>query len=117
MVVSIPVWYNNYGTSTATNTKLTLTLDSDLVYVDDDAIVDPTVVGNVLTWDFGDLELSGGGQFEVQVAVPDDPFGTIYTSDLEITSDGPESDPDDNSASVIVAISASNYIYLPIISR
>jgi hypothetical protein len=86
-----------------------------LSYVSDTALVTPTVNGNTLTWDFGDLDMSGGGAFNLEVSIPDDPLGTFYTSDLEITSDGPEADLDDNAMSFDIMVAVMTY--LPTIVR
>lgn len=113
--LTIPIRYNNYGMTIAANTVLSLTLDSNLSYVSDTALVTPTVNGNTLTWDFGDLDMSGGGAFNLEVSIPDDPLGTFYTSDLEITSDGPEADLDDNAMSFDIMVAVMTY--LPTIVR
>jgi hypothetical protein len=99
----------------AANTVLSLTLDSNLSYVSDTAVVPPMVSGNTLTWNFGDIAMSEGGAFNLQVSIPDDPLGTFYTSDLEITSDGPETDLDDNAMSFDIMVAVMTY--LPMIIR
>jgi len=115
VVVTIPIWYNNYGMTTAANTFVTLTLDAKLTFIGDNASVTPNQIGNQIVWDFGDLPLTGGGSFEVQVSVPNDPLGTAYTSQLEISSDGSETDPADNSIAIEMMIMTS--VYLPAIQR
>jgi hypothetical protein len=115
VVKTIPIWYNNYGMTTAANTVISLTLDANLSFIADTASVTPKQIGNQVVWDFGDLPLTGGGYFEVQVAVPNDSLGTAYTSQLDITSAGTETDPADNSLVIEMMIMTS--VYLPSIQR
>lgn len=112
---SIHLAYNNYGMTTAANTVMTLTLDADLTYISDTSGITPTVSGNQIVWDLGDLALTGGSDFELQVAIPDDPLGTTYTSQFAITSDGPEADPEDDA--ITFEILLAEEFYLPIIQR
>lgn len=115
VILTIPISYNNYGMTTAGNTVLTLNLDPSLAYISDNASVIPTVVGNTIEWDFGDMPLSGGGGFHLQVSVPADPIGTTYSSPLSITSNGPETDPDDDSDSIEIKV--MGLVYAPILVR
>ncbi len=107
---TIPVYYNNYGLTIAGNATLTLTLDMDLTYIGDTASVTPTVNGNTIVWEFGDLALTEGGAFELQVSIPTDPLGTKYNSNLEISSDGPEADPDDNTIEFEIEIALLTFL-------
>ena len=115
VVLTIPIRYNNYGITTAANAIVKLALDPGLTYIGDTASVTPVVVGNQVEWNFGNLALSGGGSFDLQVSVPNDPLGTGYTSQLEISSDGPEADPDDDSTNVLIMI--MEQIFLPSVLR
>ena len=103
------------GITTAANTIVKLTLDPGLTHTGDTASVTPVVMGNQVEWNFGNLSLSGGGNFDLQVSVPNDPLGTGYTSKLEINSDGPEADPDDDSTNVLIMI--MEQIFLPSVLR
>ena len=94
---------------------MTLTLDADLSYISDTSGITPTVSGNQIVWDLGDLALTGGSDFELQVSIPDDPLGTTYTSQFAITSDGPEADPEDDA--ITFEILPAEEFYLPIIQR
>ncbi|MGD9092613.1 MAG: choice-of-anchor L domain-containing protein, partial [Anaerolineales bacterium] len=115
VVLTTPVRYNNYGTTTASNTVMTLTLDTDLTYIGDNASVTPTLNGNQIVWNFGSMPLSGGGSFDLQVSVPNDPLGTTYTSHLEINSAGPEADPGDDSTTFDIML--MELLHLPAVLR
>ena len=95
--------------------NFTLTLDANLSFIADTASVTPNQIGNQIVWDFGDLPLTGGGYFEVRVSIPNDPLGTAYTSQLEISSGGTETEPEDNSLAIEMMIMTS--VYLPAIQR
>ena len=113
--IQIPIKYSNYGLSTAISTTLTVILSDNLTYLSDDSGLTPTVNGNTLTWELGDLGLTQGGFFNLFVEIPSSPLGTSFTLDLEIMSEGPEADPADNTASVQILV--ANQIFLPNITR
>lgn len=115
VALTTPIYYNNYGTTTATNTVMTLTLDANLTYIGDNASVIPVVSGNQIVWEFGTLPLSAGGSFDLQVSIPSAPLGTTYSSQLEINSDGPEADPDDDS--ILFDITTAELLFLPVALR
>lgn len=107
---AVTVLYSNYGQTLATSVTVTATLGGGLTYLGDSAGVTPTVSGNQVVWELPDLDLTDSGWFLMQVELPNDPFGTTYSVDLEITSDGPEADPADNTASADLMAAYLNYL-------
>ena len=113
---SIGINFANEGLTTASNASLTLTLGSGLTYNGDLSGIAPSIIGNTVTWDLPDLEYGDRDQFTVYVTVPAAaPIGTLYSLDLMLTSDGPESDPGNNTASAQVM--SSLQVFLPALMK
>lgn len=108
--------YANYGAKTATGVVLTATLGDDLSYVRDTSGVLPNVAGNQVVWRLPDLRLLESQGFTLYVQVPTDAaYGTRYPITLSLTSDGPEADSSNNTASAQVM--AARQVFLPLVLR
>jgi hypothetical protein len=111
-VAVISVDYDNYGITSAASTVLTATLGAGLTYVGDNSGITPTVAGNVVTWDLGNLDLTAGQKFFLQLGVPNDSLGTQYNVTLAIGSAGTDDNPSNNSAKVTVTTAMHTYLPL-----
>lgn len=115
-LAGVQVSYGNQGLTTAANVKLYLGLPAELSYSHDTSGVTPTIVGDTVTWDLGDLDFGDVGHFLVYLEVPSDAtIGTFYDLDLEITSDGGDVDPSNNDD--VCQVMAAELLFLPVIMR
>ncbi|MGC9424003.1 hypothetical protein, partial [Vibrio sp.] len=115
-LAGVQVSYGNQGLTTAANVQLSLTLPAELSYSHDTSGVTPTIVGDTVTWDLSDLDFGDVGHFSVYLAVPPEAtIGTFYDLSLEITSDGGDVDPSNNSDACQVM--AAELLFLPVIMR
>jgi hypothetical protein len=112
----ISIRYANYGTTTATHVVLTATLGSGLTYVSDTSGVVPTVSGNNVVWNMPDLGFLESRDFTLYVQVPSGAaYGTRYPVTLTLTSDGPEANFVNNTATAEVM--AARQVFLPLVLR
>lgn len=113
---SIGINIANEGLTTATNASLSLTLGNGLTYNGDSSGITPSIIGNIITWDLPDLAFGDRDYFNVNVTIPAAaPIGTLYSLDLLFTSDGPESDPTNNTASAQVM--SAEQVFLPALMK
>lgn len=113
---SIPVTadFGNLGFTPTSSTVLQATVDPSLVVI---GYTDTPVsqVGNVLTWNFADLDWLDSKDTTLWVSLPDGPKGTRYTIQWSITSAGSEGNPADNIFTTELIIQYP--VYLPLIRR
>lgn len=113
---NIGIFYANDGLTTATNVKLTLNLDSNLIYQGDTSGITPSVVGSEVEWDLPNLALLDHDDFMVYVSIPSDaPIGTQYSVSVELSSDGVDSNPSNNTSNAIVF--SAIQVFLPLLAR
>lgn len=113
---AVGVRYANHGATTATGVVLTTTLASGLTYVSDTSGVVPTVSGNDVVWSLPDMGFLGSQDFTLYVQVPSGAaYGTRYPVRLTLTSDGPEANAGDNTASA--EIMAARQVFLPLVLK
>lgn len=104
-LAAVKVEAANYGATKATNVALTATLDSQLTYMGDSSGITPSIAGNQVTWNLPDLVLLDSIEFTLYVQTPDGvELGTSFPVSLELTSDGPEANPGDNTANAQVRV-------------
>ena len=107
---TIPVTFGNMGVGKASSVILTATLDGALSIFN--AQPAPTsVVGNVATWELGDMDFQGSGKVILQVSVPTNSIGAKYPIQWDVSSSGPDANPADNTATTNVMESIQ--VYLP----
>jgi hypothetical protein len=111
---AVSIRYANHGGTTGTGVTLTATLDPALIYIKDSSGVTPQIAGSQVTWQLPDLSYLERGSFIMTVSVPASAYGATYPVHLELTSDGPEANPGDNSASAQVMV--SHLLHLPFLS-
>jgi hypothetical protein len=111
-IARIPVYYENFGFITATETTLQATLDPNLTYINDTSGLAPSISGNIITWAIGDLPLYGRHKFDLAVQLPDVPIGTLFTADLNINFMGDDYNESNNHARVQVI--SSHQLFLPV---
>jgi hypothetical protein len=109
------VRFGNHGQELATGVELEATLGGGLVYVDDTLGIAPTVSDSTVVWQLPDLALLDVGDFTLSLRVPEGAApGTSYGITLTLSSDGPESDPADNTASGDVV--AAYGVFVPMVT-
>ena len=114
--VAVGIHYTNHGATTATGVTLTVTLDSNLIYVSDTSGVVPSVSGNTVTWNLPNMASLGGQDFTLNVGIPAGAaLGTHYPISLSLTSNEPDINPGDNTDSAEVM--AARQVFLPLIMR
>jgi len=111
-IARIPIYYENYGFTTATETTLQATLDLNLTYINDTSGLTHSINGNVITWTIGDLPLYGRHRFDLVVQLPDVPIGTQFSVDLNIVFAGDDYNESNNYSSVIVM--SAYQLFLPV---
>jgi hypothetical protein len=113
---NIGIFYANDGLTTATNAKLTLNLDANVTYQGDTSGITPSVVGSKVEWDLPNLALLDHDDFMVYVSIPNDaPIGTQYAISVTLSSDGVDSNPNNNTSNAIVF--SAIQVFLPMIAR
>ncbi len=100
-------WYGNQG-NTAVHIWVTDTVPSGLSYDfarwgggqpdENEPLPDPTVIGDQLVWDLGELPVGGSRWFHVQMNLSGETLGAgdTVTNCAEIGSGGEDDTPDDN---------------------
>lgn len=112
----ISVFYANDGLTTATNVKLSLTLDEGLTYNYDTSGITPSIAGNTVEWDLPDLAPLDNDRFMLYLSIPSDaPLGTQYSISFTLSSDGTDSDPENNTFDAIIF--STKHVFLPLIIR
>ncbi len=100
------IWYGNQG-NTAVHVWVTDTVPPGLSYDfalwgggqpgENTPLPDPTIVGDQIIWDLGELPVGGSRWFHVQMNITDTlSAGDIITNCAAIGIDGAESTPEDN---------------------
>jgi len=113
---AVSVRYANHGATTATGVVLTASLDSNLTYMGDTSGIVPTVSGNDVIWNLPDLSFLDNQDFTLYAQVPSGAtYGDRYPVTLALTSDGPEANAGDNTASAEVV--AARQVFVPLIVK
>jgi uncharacterized repeat protein (TIGR01451 family) len=112
---TIYIQYSNVGTTAATGTVLTATLNAGLTYLGDTSGISPTVSGQAVVWRLPEIGFLASKQFVMRVRAPAGRYGDRYPIALTLTSTTPETLPADNRADVIVLI--ARQVYLPVVGR
>jgi hypothetical protein len=107
---SIAVSYTNHAMTTATAVVLTLTVGSDLQYISDTSGVTPTVSGDTVIWVLPDVRLMAEVGFSVRLGLPEAPALSHYRTSVQISSDAPDVDPSDNTATADVVVQERTYL-------
>ncbi len=112
----IGINYSNEGLATSTNTKISLVLDDDLIYLGDNSAYVPTISGNIITWEIADLLFGESSAFTVFVTLPmDAQIGMRYPIVISYSSDGPEFEAANNTGNA--EIMSSLQIFLPALTK
>ncbi len=111
----VSIRYTNHGATTATHAVITATLSTGLTYLGDTSGIIPTVSGNQVVWNLPNMSFEyESREFKLYVQVPSGAsYGTRYPVTLTLTSDGPEINAADNTASAEVM--AARQVFLPLI--
>lgn len=97
------VTYTNQGSATATNASITDTLPAGMTYVAGSASRAPTAVsGQTIVWELGSLAPGASGSITYDVTVSG---GSALTNTARISSDQPDAEPGDNTATCTTGIS------------
>jgi len=111
----INIEYGNKGLSQATSVVLQVTLSSSLTMLsvtNADYTYNPGT--HTYTWNLDNLGYLGGGIMTMFVSIPDDPIGTLYPVDIQISSTGEAGNADNTlHANVMSALQ----IFLPLTTR
>ncbi|HNT26315.1 MAG TPA: hypothetical protein PKM21_18245 [Anaerolineales bacterium] len=113
--ITLQLAYGNRGGALAENAAITLTLPADLSYVG--ASQPPAAVGQMLTWEVGDLA-AGSGPYTIDVTVEVDANaipGEWLVSQAVIHAASPELEALNNTAQVRTLV--GKLLFLPVISR
>ncbi|MCX7670864.1 MAG: hypothetical protein N2439_12420 [Anaerolineae bacterium] len=106
----------NYGARKAMHALLTVTLADGLAYLSDTSGIAPVISGNQVSWRLPDMGLFDEHSFIAYIGVPAGAiYDTRYPITLTLTSDGPEANPMDNTATAQVM--AARQIFLPLLLR
>ena len=93
--------FDNDGTEPALNVVYTDTLPAGVTFQGHGSKQEPTISGNQLVWDVGQMNPGDSHDFWVQVRINDDtPVGTVLTNTAEIGTSSGEVRQDDNVAQV-----------------
>lgn len=111
----IPIYFGNAGAAATSGISVRIALDASLGYVSSNLGITPVLGGmNTWTWTIpGELRFLGYGQFDLQVSLPDAPYGTRFPVAVTITSTGPDGVPANNTARVDVM--TAHLLTLPVV--
>ena len=116
--VAIGASYANRGVTTATGAILTATLAGGLTYVSDTLGVLASVSGRDVVWNLPDLDYLDSQRFTLYLQLPSGTgtaYGSRYPVTLTLDSDGPETNPDDNTDRAELML--AQHVFLPLFSR
>ncbi len=112
----ITIRYGNMGTLATGALTLTTTLNNNLTYQSDTAPGKPTINGNIISWDFTNLEPAEGVQFDLYSTLPETTtVGASYPVSVTVELQLTESDLFNNSD--IAQVIVSQPLFLPFILR
>lgn len=110
----MPASASNYGLTAATSVVLTATLDSDLGYAGASP-APSTASGITVVWNLSDMDFLGEGRVVLYTTVPSTTIGARYPVIWTLTSDGPEANRSDNTATTDVMVALQ--VFLPLVTR
>jgi ELWxxDGT repeat protein len=113
--VPITVTHANDGLSAAADVTLRATFDPELTYIGDTSGITPTISGNLLSWNIGDLPMINRRAFTVLIDAPAAAYGTRYRIDWEMSSSSTDAKLDNNQQSVEILI--ARQIFAPLMRR
>ncbi|HUS94950.1 MAG TPA: hypothetical protein VMZ24_07240 [Patescibacteria group bacterium] len=115
--VRLIINYDNMGTLASGAMTLTVDLDGNLVYVSDTAPVDPIIDGNMISWNFSNMEpFTETNQFDLYSTLPvTATIGATYPITLSVDLQLVESDSDNNHDLARVVVGQS--LFLPLIAK
>jgi uncharacterized repeat protein (TIGR01451 family) len=98
-IITYQIDLRNAGNLPAGGVILTQALPPEVTYQFDNAPVEPTLVGDELTWPLGEMAVSERVLFSVGVQVPGStPFGALLETSVEATTTSGEPDLSNNTA-------------------
>jgi len=108
--------YSNIGAGTAESPELTLTLPAGLTYVGDTSGVTPDLVDSTVVWQLPEMAFGSSEDFVVYLAVDGaTPVPSFFDVSLELTSEGVDVNPEDNTDTAQVMVGPQ--IFLPLLLR
>lgn len=112
----LQLWSSNVGTDTAEFPELTLTLPAGLTYVGDTSGVTPDLVDSTVVWQLPEMAFGSSEDFVVYLAVDGaTPVPSFFDVSLELTSEGVDVNPEDNTDTAQVMVGPQ--IFLPLLLR
>ncbi len=113
---AIGIQTTNRGAAIAAGVTLTTTLADSLTYVSDTSGVTPTVTDNIVVWNLPDMGLFDSHNFVLYVQTSAGTnYGSRFPVTLTLTSNGPEVNPSNNTATTEVMV--ARQVFLPVTSR
>jgi len=109
----LQLWNSNVGTDTAEFPELTLTLPAGLTYVGDTSGITPDVVGSTVIWQLPEMSYGSSEDFVVYLAVdPAAPVPSFFDVSLELTSEGADINPANNTDTTQVLVGLQSFLPL-----
>ncbi len=119
--VSYRVSYNNVGNSPASGVRITDTLDSGVAYVSSqnaNGTLTPSVNGNTVVWNIGNLAAAASGEFTVTVRTPNNlGKGDTMVNQIDISANEPDVFLYNNRSIQTASSAVASEIYLPLILK